>query len=73
VGSSLKDLRAFPDEVQDAMGFFGGVGVLEIVEDHDGDTYRAVFTVKFAARSMCCTPSRRNRRGASPPRSTSSS
>ena len=23
-------------------------GVLEIVEDHDGDTYRAVYTVKFA-------------------------
>lgn len=27
---------------------FGGAGVLEIVEDHDGDTYRAVYTVKFA-------------------------
>ena len=29
---------------------FGGAGVLEIVEDHDGDTYRAVYTVKFAGR-----------------------
>jgi len=27
---------------------FGGAGVLEIVEDYDGDTYRAVYTVKFA-------------------------
>jgi phage-related protein len=27
---------------------FGGAGVLEIVEDNDGDTYRAVYTVKFA-------------------------
>lgn len=27
-------------------GFKGG-GVLEVVEDHDGDTYRAVYTVKF--------------------------
>jgi phage-related protein len=27
---------------------FGGAGVLEIVEDHDGDTYRAIYTVKFA-------------------------
>jgi phage-related protein len=27
---------------------FGGVGVLEIVEDHAGDTYRAVYTVKLA-------------------------
>lgn len=26
---------------------FGGAGVLEIVEDNDGDTYRAVYTVKF--------------------------
>ena len=28
-------------------GFKGG-GVLEVVEDHDGDTYRAVYTVKLA-------------------------
>jgi phage-related protein len=27
---------------------FGGAGVLEIVEDHDGDAYRAVYTVRFA-------------------------
>jgi phage-related protein len=27
---------------------FGGRGVLEIVDDFDGDTYRAVYTVKFA-------------------------
>lgn len=27
---------------------FGDAGVLEIVEDFDGDTYRAVYTVKFA-------------------------
>lgn len=27
---------------------FSGAGVLEIVEDHDGDTYRAVYTVRFA-------------------------
>jgi phage-related protein len=29
---------------------FGGAGVLEIVEDHAGDTYRAVYTVQFAER-----------------------
>jgi phage-related protein len=28
---------------------FGGAGVLEIVEDYDGSTYRAVYTVKFSA------------------------
>ena len=26
---------------------YGGAGVLELVEDFDGDTYRAVYTVKF--------------------------
>ncbi len=27
---------------------FKGAGVLEVVEDHQGDTYRAVYTVRFA-------------------------
>lgn len=26
---------------------FGGAGVLEIVDDHDGNTYRTAYTVKF--------------------------
>lgn len=26
---------------------FGGAGVLEIVENHDGDTYRVVYTIRF--------------------------
>jgi len=26
---------------------FHGAGVLEIVDDHDGDTYRVVYTVRF--------------------------
>ncbi len=26
---------------------FGGAGVLEVVADHDGNTYRAVYTVRF--------------------------
>src|SRR6266566_2348619 len=29
---------------------FGSAGVLEIVEDHDGNTYRAVYTVRLAGR-----------------------
>jgi phage-related protein len=28
----------------------GGAGILEIVEDHTGDTYRAVYTVRLAGR-----------------------
>lgn len=27
---------------------FGGAGVLEIVDDHDGETYRAVYSIQFA-------------------------
>lgn len=67
VGSSLKDIRAFPDEVKRMMGYalplaqsgqkhpdakpltgFRGSGVLEVVDDYDGDTYRTVYTVTFA-------------------------
>ena len=67
IGSAKRDLRTFPEEVKDSVGFalyvaqqggkhadakplrgFGSAGVLEIVEDHDGDTYRAVYTVRLA-------------------------
>lgn len=27
---------------------FGGASVLEVVEDYDGETYRAIYTVRFA-------------------------
>ena len=65
VGSSLNDLRGFPEAVQSEMGYAldvaqkGGKhpsakpwkgqepGVFELVENHDGDTYRAVYTVRF--------------------------
>lgn len=67
VGSSRKDLREFPDPVQDHMAYaiyvaqlggkhrdakvltgFGGAGVLEVVRDFRGDTFRAVYTLKLA-------------------------
>jgi hypothetical protein len=31
---------------------FGGAGVLEIIEDHDEDTYRAVYTVRLAGAHL---------------------
>jgi phage-related protein len=31
-----------------ALRGFGGRGVLEVIEDHDGDTYRAVYTIRFS-------------------------
>jgi phage-related protein len=65
IGSSLEDLKTFPDEVKQDIGYalfeaqqglkpicakplkgFGG-GVLEIIENSIGGTYRAVYTVKF--------------------------
>jgi phage-related protein len=67
VGSSRKDLREFPDAVQDHMGYalyvaqqggkhrdakpltgFGGAGVVEVVKDYRGDTFRAVYTLRYA-------------------------
>jgi phage-related protein len=36
-----------PDSAKALKGF-GGRGVLEIVEDFDGNTYRAAYTVRFA-------------------------
>jgi phage-related protein len=65
MGSSRRDLLAFPERVVSRMGYalswaqFGrkhsatkhwkGVGarVLEIVEDFDGNSYRAIYTVRF--------------------------
>lgn len=38
---------------------FGGAGVLEVVEDDVGGTYRAVYTVKFAEAVFAFTASRR--------------
>lgn len=29
---------------------FGGAGVLEIIEDHDGDTYRVAYMVRLSGR-----------------------
>jgi hypothetical protein len=41
---------------------FGGAGVVEIVEDYRGDTFRACIRCNFRERCMCFTPSRRNPR-----------
>lgn len=67
IGSTLRDLKKFPAQVRQMVGFalfqaqlgrkhpnakvlkgFGGAGVLEVVSDHDGDTFRTIYTVKFA-------------------------
>jgi phage-related protein len=67
IGSSLADLRHFPEAVKDVMGYalylaqrgekhtdakplrgFGGAGVLEIIERHHTDAFRAVYTIRLA-------------------------
>ncbi len=67
IGSSRKDLREFPEPVQDHIGYalyvaqrggrhrdakvlrgFGGAGVVEVVKDYRGDTFRAVYTLRHA-------------------------
>jgi len=66
-GSSKKDFKAFPIDVQKDMGValfvvqLGGTpdsakpwkglgsGVYELVEDHRGDTFRAVYTVRVGS------------------------
>jgi phage-related protein len=66
VGSTQKDLKDLPDDVQDVFGAalldaqygdhpdgarpFGehvSRKVMKLVDDHDGDTYRAAYTVAF--------------------------
>ena len=65
VASSKENIKSFPDDVQDHMGYAlhqgkigtkhldakpfkgHGSGVLEVVSLYDGDTYRAVYTVRF--------------------------
>jgi len=81
VGSSRRDLRAFPQPVKDHMGYalsivqrrrqasryedlsgFGGAGVVEVVKDFRGDTFRAVYTPCGMRERTSITLSERNRR-----------
>ena len=67
LGTSRKDLKAFPQEVRADIGHalyaaqmgetdpaarplkgFGGTKVMEIVDRHDTNAYRAVYTAQFA-------------------------
>jgi phage-related protein len=49
---------------------YGGAGVLEVVDDFDGDTFRAVYTVRFAeAVYVLHAFQKKARRGIATPRS----
>ena len=48
---------------------FGGAGVLEVVEDFDGNAYRAVYTVKFEGTVYCLHAfQKKSRRGIETPK-----
>lgn len=87
MGSSLRDLRAFPEDVQDEVGYalylaqlggharsakrLGGTlsGLVEFVDDFDGDTYRAVYTMKLkGAVYVLHVFQKKSTRGVSTPR-----
>ena len=51
------------------LGGFGSAAILEVVEDHHGDTYRAVYTVQFADLVYVLhTFQKKSKRGAATPR-----
>jgi phage-related protein len=88
IASSLKDLREFPEDVRQMMGYalytaqsggkhiaakplqgYRGAGVLEVVDDYDGDTYRTVYTVRFAeAIYVLHAFQKKSKRGAASPK-----
>ena len=49
IGSALWDAQlGRKSTITKPLVGFGGAGVLEVIDDFDGDTYRAVYTVRFA-------------------------
>jgi phage-related protein len=87
VGSSRDDLKAFPDQAQDQIGFalyqaqlglkhpdakplagFGS-GVMEVVSNVAGNTFRAVYAVRFReAVYVLHSFQKKSRRGVATPR-----
>jgi phage-related protein len=50
IGHALHEVQCGGEPISaKALKGFGGRAILEIVEDFDGDTFRAVYTVRFAA------------------------
>ena len=88
IGSSLRDYREFPPEVQDTFGFElfvaqtgqyppsakplkgMGSGVVELIEDFDGDAFRTVTTVRFeTAVYVLHAFKKKSKRGSETPKS----
>jgi phage-related protein len=65
-GLYLAQTGQHPPSAKPLKGFGG---VIELVEDFQGDTYRAVYTVRFRVATTFCTRSRKSRSAASGRRS----
>ena len=49
IGHALHEVQCGGEPISaKALKGFGGRAILEIIEDFDGDTFRAVYTVRFA-------------------------
>lgn len=58
----------YPDIAKTLSGF-GGASVIELVQDHKGDTFRAVYTVKFSdAIVVLHAFQKKSKRGAETPK-----
>jgi predicted XRE-type DNA-binding protein len=71
IGQSLFEaqLGVHPHNAKPLRGFSG---VLEIRDNFDGDTYRAVYPCALRVSCTSCTPFKRNRRAGLPPRNDTS-
>jgi phage-related protein len=70
IGLALLDVQfgGTPPRAKVLRGF-SGAGVLEIVEDHDGNTYRAVYTVRLAGMVYVLhTFQKKSKRGSETPK-----
>jgi len=74
LGSAKRDFLSFPATVKDNMGTRSaslnsaeplGPGVLEILESHDGNAYRTLYTVRFAKAVYVIHAFQKSRRRAS--------
>jgi len=68
--TALRDVQyGETPEIAKALSGFGGGGVLELVEDYDRGTYRAVYTVNFpGAVDVLHAFQKKSRRGIKTPR-----
>ena len=67
-GLHQAQIGEFPDSAKPLTGF-GGASVIELVHDHKGDTFRAVYTVQFpGVIAVLHSFQKKSKRGAETPK-----